>query len=49
VEEGFESWDFSENADMLCHPNTFSVTENADKRFKDRLLSNAQKSNPNHL
>ncbi len=42
--EGFDRVDFSEKADMYVI-NTCSVTENADKRFKD-IVKQAQKSNP---
>ncbi|MCB0466087.1 MAG: tRNA (N(6)-L-threonylcarbamoyladenosine(37)-C(2))-methylthiotransferase MtaB, partial [Aequorivita sp.] len=42
--EGFERVDFSENADIYVI-NTCSVTENADKRFKD-IVKQAQKANP---
>ena len=44
-DEGFERTDFSEKADMYVI-NTCSVTENADKKFKD-IVKLAQKSNPN--
>lgn len=43
-EEGFERVDFSEKADMYVI-NTCSVTENADKRFKN-IVKQAQKVNP---
>ena len=43
-EEGFDRVDFSEKADMYVI-NTCTVTENADKRFKD-IVKQAQKSNP---
>ncbi len=43
-EEGFERVDFSERADMYII-NTCSVTENADKRFKN-IVKQAQKVNP---
>jgi threonylcarbamoyladenosine tRNA methylthiotransferase MtaB len=42
-EEGFERVDFSEKADMYVI-NTCSVTENADKRFKN-IVKQAQKLN----
>lgn len=42
--EGFDRVDFSEKADMYVI-NTCSVTENADKRFKD-IVKQAQKANP---
>ncbi len=42
--EGFDRVDFSEIADMYVI-NTCSVTENADKRFKD-IVKQAQKLNP---
>ena len=41
--EGFDRVDFSEKADMYVI-NTCSVTENADKRFKD-IVKQAQKAN----
>jgi threonylcarbamoyladenosine tRNA methylthiotransferase MtaB len=44
-DEGFERTDFSEKADMYVI-NTCTVTENADKKFKD-IVKLAQKSNPN--
>jgi threonylcarbamoyladenosine tRNA methylthiotransferase MtaB len=44
-EEGFDRVDFSEHADMYVI-NTCSVTENADKRFKN-IVKQAQKANPN--
>ncbi|MEB8347521.1 tRNA (N(6)-L-threonylcarbamoyladenosine(37)-C(2))-methylthiotransferase MtaB, partial [Flavobacteriaceae bacterium KMM 6898] len=44
VEEGFQRVDFSEMADMYVI-NTCSVTENADKRFKN-IVKQAQKVNP---
>ena len=43
-EEGFERTDFSQKADMYVI-NTCTVTENADKKFKD-IVKLAQKSNP---
>lgn len=43
-EEGFSRVDFSEQADMYVI-NTCSVTENADKRFKN-IVKQAQKVNP---
>lgn len=43
-DEGFDRIDFSEKADMYVI-NTCSVTENADKRFKD-IVKQAQKGNP---
>ena len=43
-DEGFDRVDFSEKADMYVI-NTCTVTENADKRFKD-IVKQAQKSNP---
>lgn len=43
-EEGFDRVDFSEHADMYVI-NTCSVTENADKRFKN-IVKQAQKVNP---
>lgn len=43
-DEGFERTDFSEKADMYVI-NTCTVTENADKKFKD-IVKLAQKSNP---
>lgn len=43
-EEGFDRVDFSEHADMYVI-NTCSVTENADKRFKN-IVKQAQKINP---
>ena len=43
-EEGFDRVDFSEHADMYVI-NTCSVTENADKRFKN-IVKQAQKANP---
>ena len=43
-EEGFDRVDFSEKADMYVI-NTCTVTENADKRFKN-IVKQAQKSNP---
>lgn len=42
--EGFDRIDFSEKADMYVI-NTCSVTENADKKFKD-IVKLALKSNP---
>ena len=42
--EGFKRVDFSENADIYVI-NTCSVTENADKRFKN-IVKQAQKINP---
>lgn len=44
-EEGFDRVDFTEHADMYVI-NTCSVTENADKRFKN-IVKQAQKANPN--
>ncbi|MEO1012305.1 MAG: tRNA (N(6)-L-threonylcarbamoyladenosine(37)-C(2))-methylthiotransferase MtaB [Bacteroidota bacterium] len=44
VEEGYERVAFSEKADMYVI-NTCSVTENADKRFKD-VVRQARKKNP---
>lgn len=43
-EEGFERTDFSQKADMYVI-NTCTVTENADKKFKD-IVKLAQKANP---
>lgn len=43
-DEGFERTDFYEKADMYVI-NTCTVTENADKKFKD-IVKLAQKSNP---
>jgi threonylcarbamoyladenosine tRNA methylthiotransferase MtaB len=43
-DEGFQRVDFSEMADMYVI-NTCSVTENADKRFKN-IVKQAQKVNP---
>ena len=43
-DEGFDRIDFSEKADMYVI-NTCSVTENADKKFKD-IVKLALKSNP---
>ncbi|MBU2997395.1 tRNA (N(6)-L-threonylcarbamoyladenosine(37)-C(2))-methylthiotransferase MtaB [Cellulophaga baltica] len=43
-EEGFDRVDFTEQADMYVI-NTCSVTENADKRFKN-IVKQAQKVNP---
>tara|TARA_R110002012_G_scaffold322099_1_gene555521 strand:- start:57228 stop:58556 length:1329 start_codon:yes stop_codon:yes gene_type:complete len=43
-DEGFDRVDFSEKADMYVI-NTCSVTENADKRFKN-IVKQAQKVNP---
>ncbi|MFT7188292.1 MAG: threonylcarbamoyladenosine tRNA methylthiotransferase MtaB [Sediminicola sp.] len=43
-DEGFQRVDFSEAADMYVI-NTCSVTENADKRFKN-IVKQAQKVNP---
>lgn len=43
VDEGFERVDFSQKADIYVI-NTCSVTENADKRFKD-IVKQAQKNN----
>ncbi len=43
-DEGFERTDFSEKADMYVI-NTCTVTENADKKFKN-IVKLAQKSNP---
>ncbi|WP_047415617.1 tRNA (N(6)-L-threonylcarbamoyladenosine(37)-C(2))-methylthiotransferase MtaB [Cellulophaga sp. Hel_I_12] len=43
-DEGFDRVDFSERADMYVI-NTCSVTENADKRFKN-IVKQAQKINP---
>ncbi len=43
-DEGFDRVDFSEKADMYVI-NTCSVTENADRRFKD-IVKQAQKVNP---
>jgi threonylcarbamoyladenosine tRNA methylthiotransferase MtaB len=43
-DEGFDRVDFSEHADMYVI-NTCSVTENADKRFKN-IVKQAQKANP---
>ena len=43
-EEGFDRVDFSEHADIYVI-NTCSVTENADKRFKN-IVKQAQKNNP---
>lgn len=42
--EGFDRVDFSEEADIYVI-NTCSVTENADKRFKN-IVKQAQKANP---
>lgn len=42
--EGFNRVDFSEKADIYVI-NTCTVTENADKRFKD-IVKQAQKANP---
>ena len=42
-DEGFDRVDFSEKADMYVI-NTCSVTENADRRFKD-IVKQAQKVN----
>ena len=44
TDEGFDRVDFSEKADMYVI-NTCSVTENADRRFKD-IVKQAQKGNP---
>ncbi len=44
-DEGFDRVNFSEKADMYVI-NTCTVTENADKRFKE-IVKQAQKSNPN--
>jgi threonylcarbamoyladenosine tRNA methylthiotransferase MtaB len=44
TDEGFDRVDFSENADIYVI-NTCSVTENADKRFKN-IVKQAQKANP---
>jgi threonylcarbamoyladenosine tRNA methylthiotransferase MtaB len=43
TDEGFDRVDFSEKADMYVI-NTCSVTENADRRFKD-IVKQAQKGN----
>ena len=43
-DEGFDRVDFSEKADMYVI-NTCSVTENADRRFKD-IIKQTQKVNP---
>jgi threonylcarbamoyladenosine tRNA methylthiotransferase MtaB len=43
-EEGFDRVDFNDHADMYVI-NTCSVTENADKRFKN-IVKQAQKVNP---
>jgi len=45
VENGFELTDFSKKADFYVI-NTCSVTDNADKKFKN-ILNKAKKSNPN--
>ncbi|MAN58651.1 MAG: tRNA (N(6)-L-threonylcarbamoyladenosine(37)-C(2))-methylthiotransferase MtaB [Flavobacteriaceae bacterium] len=43
-DEGFQRVDFNQDADIYVI-NTCSVTENADKRFKN-IVRNAQKQNP---
>ena len=45
VENGFELTDFSKKADFYVI-NTCSVTDNADKKFKN-VLNRAKKNNPN--
>jgi threonylcarbamoyladenosine tRNA methylthiotransferase MtaB len=45
TKEGFQRVDFSDPADVYVI-NTCSVTQNADKRFKN-IVKQAQKSNPN--
>ena len=45
LENGFELTDFSKKADFYVI-NTCSVTDNADKKFKN-VLNRAKKSNPN--
>ena len=45
IQNGFELTDFSKKADFYVI-NTCSVTDNADKKFKN-ILNRAKKKNPN--